>query len=649
MLSSVLLFVLADEGSGGSIIPGCFAFLFSLGITCLVIYWMVKAKLPKTPLVAEKLTITTGVFFGRVKRMLIGKPQNADGHVLVVGGAGSGKSSCIAIPTLRDTWAAPALVVDIKGELLQKSQRPGAMVFNPLEQQGLGYDPFESLYGSQQVLGGIRQIAFTLVPMSPAETRDPFWIQGAQNLLCGHLLYAFKHKGSFLQAIRVMQSAPIETLLEVDCQDKDAALFLGQFVGMKQETLASIKGTLSNYILPFLGDEDIIWALSQQDVLTPDLLLEGHDVFLRIPEYKLESWKSLITLMVQQFLQHFEKRPEGSTVPILFLLDEAPRLGKMEAILHALATLRSKKITVCLIVQSLAQLDAIYGHDQRKVIADNCSYKAILQATDADTQKYFSQLVGTEEREKKTYSKKDISLLDHLMAPVGSEKGGHASPLDQGKSVSTTTEEKAIIKPEEFAYLKDIVLLSPHGFLRVEKVPYYLSESPALVHVQPTSMQPAHGGAPSLTAGNGHREPVSDASPKPRKATSVPSHEPAVRDVAAPPTSQDGSQGEPFAPSAYVKRRQLEQAKAVQEPEPVRGFTPRDPRQDVQPLPAEGLSPSHQQDTSDKRYEAALATLAHYAPAGTPLAMIALQFATKLPPEKQTDFLSWWQQHQNGR
>ena len=53
----------------------------------------------------------TGVFFGREanKQRYVGKPQDRDGHVLVVGGAGSGKSTCIAIPTLT-TWGGTIFV-----------------------------------------------------------------------------------------------------------------------------------------------------------------------------------------------------------------------------------------------------------------------------------------------------------------------------------------------------------------------------------------------------------------------------------------------------------------------------------------------------------------------------------------------------------
>jgi type IV secretion system protein VirD4 len=142
--------------------------------------------------------------------------------------------------------------------------------------------------------------------------------------------------------------------------------------------------------------------------------------------------------------------------PILFLLDEFPRLGKIEGITDGLATLRGKNITMCVIVQSLAQLDLMYGKEARQVIADNCQYKAVLNATDAETQEYFSRIVGTYERLK-------ISTNQHY------------NPRDFFSSYGrhTTTEEKRKIKPEHFATLSNIALFTPFGFMRVEKTPYY--------------------------------------------------------------------------------------------------------------------------------------------------------------------------------
>jgi len=142
----------------------------------------------------------------------------------------------------------------------------------------------------------------------------------------------------------------------------------------------------------------------------------------------------------------------------LFLLDEFPRLGKIERIVAGLATLRSKNITICIILQSIAQLDLIYGKDSRKVIADTCSYKAILGATDAETQEYLSKLVGTYEKHKE----------------ITTQQFERITKIKAGSSKTITTEEKARIKPEEFAWFNnEIVLLTPFGACKFDKAPYY--------------------------------------------------------------------------------------------------------------------------------------------------------------------------------
>ena len=151
-----------------------------------------------------------------------------------------------------------------------------------------------------------------------------------------------------------------------------------------------------------------------------------------------------------------ERRGEGNKTPILFLIDEFPRLGKIEAISNGLATLRSKKIHIALIVQSKSQLNAIYGKDVAEVIADNCPYKAILKASEPETQEWCSKLVGT-------YDKKKVS----------SNYNADILGVGKGQGTSSSTEEKRIIKPEEFAYLKDVVCVFPNGYKRLQKANYY--------------------------------------------------------------------------------------------------------------------------------------------------------------------------------
>lgn len=400
-----------------------------------------------------------GITFGKKKGSYVCRQEREDGHVLVIGGAGSGKSSTVAIPTLI-SWREKVFAIDIKGELLARTgkNRPNVKLFDPLDPGSCGYDPFLVLdKDSHTLVSDMREIALSVVPL-PKDTKDPFWIEAAQQLFTGALLHCYMGNMGFIEAIEFIQSTPPSRLVEtVMGSTSKGRLFVSQFVDMDEKTVSGVMGELSNKIIPFATDGDIQSALSRKKVISPEDFMNEWDIYLRIPEDKMEQWKTLLGLIVNQFLKAFERRPEGDSRPLLFLLDEFPRLGKIQAVLDGLATLRSKKVTIALFVQSLAQLDLIYGTEARKVIADNCSYKAVLQASDADTQDYLSKLVGTHEKEKRSRG----------------QQYAEYTGMGKGKSTSLTTEEKRIIRPEEFAALTDTILFTPYGFYRIERAPYY--------------------------------------------------------------------------------------------------------------------------------------------------------------------------------
>ena len=82
--------------------------------------------------------------------------------------------------------------------------------------------------------------------------------------------------------------------------------------------------------------------------------------------------------------------------------------------------------------------------------------KAILKASEPETQEWCSKLVGT-------YDKKKVS----------SNYNADILGVGKGQGTSSSTEEKRIIKPEEFAYLKDVVCVFPNGYKRLQKANYY--------------------------------------------------------------------------------------------------------------------------------------------------------------------------------
>ena len=414
--------------------------------------WQYEEQTKRNPPLLRQLILKgSGVFFGRRDGNDVGKGQNIDGHVIVFGGSGSGKSSCIAIPTL-NRYQGGVLAIDIKdgGELQRKSSTNAPVcVLRPGAPGSYGYDPFWFL-DRKNPDAGIREIAASLIPMNPKNPGD-FWTLGEQRYLTGALAYCYDAGMSFAESCRTIYALPSEELLkqiqEGKCTFARAAM--SDFYGMAAETLGGIIGGVSNAIEVLASDKDVCEVLTRRPLITPDMLLRGERIFISIPEHKLDVYRMLLQLIINQFLRWFEQLSDSETAPVLFMLDEFARLGRYDRLTNALATLRSKKVTIMLLLQSVSQLDELYGKDNRKVMTDNCGYKVILNATDADSQQYFSKLAGTYLKHRRSYS--------------------------HGKTSSTSVSEREepILKPEEFATLKEAVLLTPYGLQRIRKQPYY--------------------------------------------------------------------------------------------------------------------------------------------------------------------------------
>ncbi|MCI9626244.1 MAG: type IV secretory system conjugative DNA transfer family protein [Clostridia bacterium] len=394
-------------------------------------------------------------------------PKTKDGHILAVGSTNSGKTSCFVIPALR-RWSGRVFCIDIKGELYEhtQKQRTNIKVFDPLSESTYGFDPFEALSKTKNKAPEAEAIAAALIPMSP-DVRERFWLDSARNLLTGCILHFHREGKTFLETIKAIltPAAPksdfkpirvppfarlIEDIYE-NTKSEEARKYISAFVGLDDKPMSSIYTELSRHIARFVTDKDIVNCLSQEKRISPDDLENGHDIYICVPEYRLEQWRSLLTLMTSQFMRNFEKRPDLTETPILFMLDEFARLGKIEGIVNAFATLRSKKITICAVVQSLAQIDLIYGEPTRRVIVDNCSYIAIFAVTDATSQEYFSCLIGG----KYTWN----------------PSVGWSFPLSVNANISRNRDP--LIYPEQLATLNFIIALMPDGVFRLEKIPFF--------------------------------------------------------------------------------------------------------------------------------------------------------------------------------
>lgn len=444
----------------------------------------------------------------------IGKPQDRDGHVLVVGGAGSGKSSCIAIPTL-GTWDGTFVAIDIKGELsknwpcVRRTRYPVKVFDFSKEKKSITfrYDPFHLLREGDpdDLVQNAREIAQAIIPIPP-NAQEPFWSQAAQHVLTAVILYVYgtneidedsgkRLEGTFNQAMVLIQKKPIWELIEEISKSKNEAaiMHINQFRDIEcpedNKMLTGISAELSNRVMVFATDNRIRAAFTSDNDMMKWEDLENHNIFMRIPEDKLGQWDGAITLMLTQLIRTLERRTdkysgEKCPPPVLLLLDEFPRLGKLDVIQSAVSTLRSKGVTICLMVQSLAQLDKTYGKESRQIIVDNCPYKAILNVTDPENQKIFSDMIGSiNVRQNGISDSSSRSKGENSGSSVGetiSFSDGQSYGASRSISTSMSVVREPLIFPHELATLKDILLLTPEGFCRVNKLPYYQ-------HLEPVS------------------------------------------------------------------------------------------------------------------------------------------------------------------
>ena len=195
-------------------------------------------------------------------------------------------------------------------------------------------------------------------------------------------------------------SETLEELLALD--DPVLKIIIGSSAKLKSAELASHDRELRNALMVFVTDQrindafDCDWEKDNYTFCWDDL--SNFNIFIRIPEGRIDQWSAPMRLMLTQLFTYLERRKDKSIShdepPVLLLLDEVARFGKIEGLSNALCTLRSKNVNIVMALQSLAQLDKHYGTEERRIICENCCYKLILYAGDPETQKYLSDLIG---------------------------------------------------------------------------------------------------------------------------------------------------------------------------------------------------------------------------------------------------------------
>ena len=409
----------------------------------------------------------TGVVFGKNNKKYVCKKADEDGHVLIIGGSGSGKSSCLIIPTLLVSKDIGCFCIDIKGELSYKSVEytdKDTVIFNPLDRFSYGYDVFYAINdksSNQKIFEVIQNVVYSLISLSATE-QNPFWKTSARNLLIGLMInYYRKDTKNFIDIIDTILSRPIKEQVEDVINEGNITSneykMLIQFKDLADDTLSGVVTEMLNNINFFSVDNDIRYSLRDNSKkMNPLMLEEQKHIFIVIEEHKLSAYNQILHLIINQTLSELEKRPENSR-PVMFIVDELARIissSKIERLLDAARTLRSRKVNLILVSQSTDSLMVSYSEKEIQDLVSNCSYKVILDASNPETEKMIISWCGRYKARKKSWN-------------VGDRVEGKGSVNYEETDIVTESDLMQLRNTEE------LILISPNGYNRFKKAPYY--------------------------------------------------------------------------------------------------------------------------------------------------------------------------------
>ena len=420
------------------------------------------------PVVPQELLSSEpdGIILGKWRSKYVRIPLSKVFHYCILGGPGSGKTSTILLDTLLANFATKlhkfqVFAIDIKGELNQKSTyrfSDEVMVVNPSDRATCGWDPYYRL--TKNSLGdlnieAIEEIAQALIIST--NSNDSFFVENARTMLTGLLIYFFNQGESFIDSVNKILEADAGALIEEIIRDSLPSdlhyKYLAKYSGKKAESIEDIMTEMTTSLSIFSKSDIKFCMRDNYQKASPKSFKEGKSVFLAIPEHLLESYKPILRLCTVQTLRELERRSENEQTPIIVLIDEFARLGRIEGIFGALATLRSKKVMIMLAFQSLGQCEMVYSKAETKVLVDNCRIKMICEASDTETARMVSDWSGKYREKKETQN------------------------TGRNRKKSYTYEDRPIVEPNDLITLtrddEVIIIISGIGYLRIKKAFYF--------------------------------------------------------------------------------------------------------------------------------------------------------------------------------
>ena len=379
------------------------------------------AQFPKS----ENKLMTQNVSIG-----LNAKKHRRNLNTLVCGGSGAGKTRFYCKPNLMQANTS-FVVLDPKGEIVRdvgklletKGYEIKVLDLISMEKSHC-YNPFVYLRNDNDIQRLVTNLFKSTTPKG-SQSNDPFWDTAASMLLLALVFYlhyeAPEDEQNFAMVMEMLRAGAIEdeeeprpspldnlfSELEYENPEHIALKYYHSYHSGSAKTLKSIQITLAARLEKF--NLESLAALTTADELELETLGEKKTaLFALIPDNDT-SFNFLVSILYTQLFQQLFYSADhihgGSLpIPVHFLMDEFANVSLPDDFDKILSVMRSRSVSVSIILQNLAQLKALF-EKQWESIVGNCDEFLYLGGNEQSTHKYVSELLGKATIDTNTYGK----------------------------------------------------------------------------------------------------------------------------------------------------------------------------------------------------------------------------------------------------
>jgi len=348
-------------------------------------------------------------------------PKNArNKNVLVVGGSGSGKTRFWLKPNLLQCHSSyvvtdpkGSIVVECGNALLKNSYK--VRILNTINfKKSMHYNPFAYVHSEKDIL----KLVTTLMTNTKGEGSggDPFWEKSERLLLTALIAYLHyeapveeQNFATLLEMLNTMQvleddeeyQNPVDLLFEELAKKKPNSFAGRQYKLYKLaagKTAKSILISCGARLAPF--DIQELRDLTMYDELQLDTLGDKKTALFLIMSDTDSTFNFLISMVYTQLFNLLCDKADdqyGGKLPVHVrcLIDECANIGQIPQLEKLVATIRSREISACLVLQARSQLKAIYK-DNADTIVGNMDSQIFLGGSEPTTLKDLSEMLGKE-------------------------------------------------------------------------------------------------------------------------------------------------------------------------------------------------------------------------------------------------------------